>query len=120
MGVVSFNFEKLKVYQKSLDFIDSVYKMINNFPKEEVYGITSQFKRAALSIALNISEGQGDTDAQFNRYLTIARNSIKECVTCSTVSRRLGYISEDENNAIREKLEELSKMVSGLKNKLTK
>lgn len=120
MGKVVFNFEKLSVYQKALDFIDDTYRIVLKFPKSELYGLSSQYKRAALSIALNISEGHGDTDKQFNRYLTIALDSIKECVSCSTVARRQSYISEEQDDDARKKLEELAKMIAGLKKHLKK
>lgn len=61
MEKVVFNFEKLTVYQKALDFIDTADAMIDTFPKKEMYRLSSQYGRAALSIALNISEGHGDT-----------------------------------------------------------
>ena len=118
MEKVVFNFEKLMVYQKSLDLMDIVYQTTKSFPKDELYNLTSQFKRASLSICLNISEGHGDTDKQFNRYLKIALHSTKECVTCSTAARRQGYITEDVDNSFRVKLEELSKMIAGLRKKL--
>ncbi|AIN49945.1 four helix bundle protein [Dokdonia genika] len=73
---VVFNFEKLKVYQKSLDFVDFVYEIIQKFPVDERFALSSQYRRAALSISLNIGEGQGSSDAQFNRYLDIALNSL--------------------------------------------
>ncbi len=118
MKKVVFNFEKLIVYQKSLDFMDVVYITTRAFPKDELYNLTSQFKRASLSICLNISEGHGDTDKQFNRYLKMAWDSVKECVACSTVARRQGFISEETDNSLRIKLEELSKMIAGLRKKL--
>ncbi|WP_432412400.1 four helix bundle protein [Rasiella sp. SM2506] len=118
MKKVIFNFEKLIVYQKSLDFMDLVYEITRSFPKDELYNLTSQFKRASLSICLNISEGHGDTDKQFNRYLKMAWDSVKECVTCSTAARRQGYISEEMDNTLRLNLEELSKMIAGLRKKL--
>ncbi|MDT0642713.1 four helix bundle protein [Zunongwangia sp. F363] len=73
-----FNFEELKVYQKTLVFIDEIYADTKAFPKEEVYGLTSQFRRAAISIALNITEGAGSSNPEFRRYLQIALNSVKE------------------------------------------
>jgi len=115
MKKVVFNFEKLSTYQKALDFIDEVYELTSNFPKDERYGLASQYKRAALSIALNISEGHGDTDKQFNRYLTMAWDSVKECVSCSTVAKRQQFITEQEDNITRVKLEELAKMINGLR-----
>lgn len=112
---VEFNFEKLKVYQKSLDFVDLVYSLIKKFPKEERFALSAQYRRAALSISLNIGEGQGSTNAQFNRYLDIALNSLKECVVCSTIARRQEYIKVEEDNLCRLKLEELAKMIQGVK-----
>lgn len=124
MKSVKFAFEDLKVYEKALDLVDLAYDTSVNFPKHELYGLISQLNRAAVSIALNIAEGSGDTDSQFNRFLQIAINSVKECVVCSTIARRRNYISDMEDNEIRIKLEELSKMISGLqkylKNKSTK
>jgi four helix bundle protein len=114
MKQIKFNFEDLKVYQKALDFVDETYKMTKNFPKIENYALSSQFKRASISIALNIAEGAGDTNAQFNRYLNIASGSIKECVVCSTIAKRLDYLDKDEDYSNRVKLEELSKMTSSL------
>ena len=79
-GELQFSFENLQVYQKSLEFVDLVYEVTKEFPKSELYNLTSQFKRAAVSIALNIAEGAGDTNAQFSRFLQIALDSVKECV----------------------------------------
>jgi len=110
----SFKFEDLKVYQKALDYVDEVYALTKKFPKDERYGLTSQFKRAAVSISLNIAEGAGDTNAQFNRYLQIAWDSAKECVVCSTIARRQKIITEKEDIDMRVKLAELSKMIVSL------
>lgn len=93
MEQVKFAFEDLKVYQKALDFVDIAYLFSSAFPKEEKYGLSSQFTRAATSIALNIAEGAGDTDAQFNRFLNVAIDSVKECVVCSTIAKRQNFIS---------------------------
>lgn len=73
-----FNFEKLIVYQKSLDYIDYVYELTNKFPKEEIYGLTSQWRRAANSVALNIGEGEGGTTKEFSNFLRISKRSIRE------------------------------------------
>ena len=109
-----FKFEELKVYQKSLDFVDDVYDITRKFPKDELYGLTSQYKRASISIPLNIAEGAGDTDAQFNRYLQLAWGSTKECVVCSTIARRQCFISVEDDKKARIKLTELSKMTVSL------
>lgn len=68
MENIKFAFEDLKVYQKALDFVDVAYSLSSKFPKQELYGLTSQLNRAAVSIALNIAEGSGDSDVQFNRF----------------------------------------------------
>ncbi len=115
-----FKFEDLTVYQKALDFVDDVYAVAKKFPKEEIYGLASQYKRAAISIPLNIAEGAGDTDAQFNRYLQLAWDSSKECVVCSTIARRQGFITMDEDKDARIKLSELSKMTVSLQKYLKK
>ena len=120
MESLKFKFEDLIVYQKSLDFVDYVYSITTEFPKEEMYGLSSQYKRAATSIPLNIAEGAGDSDAQFNRYLQMAWNSSKECIVCSTIARRQDYISIEADRDAREKLSELSKMIISLQKHLKK
>lgn len=118
--MAEFKFEELQVYQLSLDVLDDVYKITNDFPKDEIYGLSSQFRRACLSISLNIAEGAGSTNNNFKRYLDIALNSLKECVVCSTVSLRRKYITEDVNNKLRESFLVIAKMISNLKKYLTK
>ncbi len=113
-----FNFEKLIVYQKALDYVDLVYDLTDKFPTHELYGITSQFRRAACSIALNTGEGAGSTDNDFNNFLRISKRSIRECVVCTTIAFRRKYISENEKNESRIKLIELAKLNSGLVNSI--
>ncbi len=120
MQEIKFSFEDLIVYQKSLDFVDFVYNVCESFPKEEIYRLSSQYIRAANSIALNISEGSGNTDAQFNRYLQIALDSTRECVVCSTIATRRNYISKEIDDDTRVKLAELSKMITSLQKYLKK
>ena len=114
MEEIKFNFEDLKVYQKALDFIDLAYDLTAKFPDRERYGLTSQFSRAANSIALNTAEGSGDTDSQFHRFLQIAEDSVRECVTCTTIAFRRNFITEEENNKARVMLLELLKMIRSL------
>jgi four helix bundle protein len=114
MGTIKFKFEDLKVYEKALDFVDLAYKISKSFPSTEKFGLTSQFTRAAVSIALNIAEGSSDSDKQFNRFLQMALDSVNECVVCATISKRQKFISNQTNDTIREKLVELSKMITSL------
>ncbi len=114
MKEIKFKFEDLKVYQKALSFISLAYKTSEEFPKQEAYRLTSQFIRAATSIALNIAEGSGDTNPQFNRFLQIAIGSVRECVVCTSIAKNQKYITTTEEKILRENLEELSKMITGL------
>lgn len=109
-----FDFEDLKVYQKSLEYIDWVYRITSNFPNSEIYGLVSQYRRAAQSIALNIAEGYGEGKTQMARYLRISRASVRECVVCTTIALNLNYISSDSHKISRIKLIELAKMITGL------
>ena len=115
-----FNFEKLEVYQKSLVFIDNVYKLTKEFPKAEVYGLSSQFRRDSTSIALNIAEGAGSSNPEFRRYLQIALNSVKECVVCSEIAKRQLYLEDELHHQFRKHLSVLSKMITSLMNYLSK
>ncbi len=120
MKEARFSFEDLKLYQKALDFVEKTYALTDSFPKSELYGLTNQYRKASVSIALNIAEGSGDTDQQFNRFLNISNGSIRECVVCSTIAKRLHFITEQEDLDTRLKLQELSKMLTGLKKYLNK
>jgi four helix bundle protein len=113
-----FEFEKLKVYQKSLDLIDHVCSLTIGFPSSEVCGISSQFKRASYSVALNIGEGSAGTRKEFIRFLTISVRSLRECAVCTTICRRQKYIDEFTEVQLRKKITEISKMLSGLINYL--
>ena len=114
MEEVKFNFEDLKVYQKALDFVDLVYLITSKLPDKEKYGLSSQFTRSAVSVALNTAEGSGDSDAQFHRYLQFAEGSVRECVTCATIANRRNYITQEENLKARNILLELLKMIRSL------
>jgi four helix bundle protein len=109
-----FDFENLKVYQKALEYVDLVYKITKYFPKAEVFSLTDQFKRASISICLNIAEGSGGSKVEFNRFLKIARRSIRECVSITEISHRQEFIGNDLKEQSRRSCSELSKMITGL------
>ncbi len=113
-----FKFENLKVYQKALDFVVDTYQLSSNFPSVEKYGLTSQLNRAAVSMPLNVAEGYGASDKEFNRFLGIAHRSGNECVVSGTVSERLSYIDRKESNKLRSQVAELHRMIAGLKRSL--
>jgi four helix bundle protein len=109
-----FSFEDLKVYQRTLDFVDAVYQTTAQYPGEEKFSLTNQFRRAAVSISLNIAEGNGASNAENLRYAGIASRSLKECVVCTTISLRREYIDKDKHDQLRGQLAEIGKMLSGL------
>ena len=93
---------------------------VKGFPKHELYALSSQFRRAKDSIALNIAEGYPGSDAQFVRHINHAIYSANECVSCSTKARRREYLSYDEDEENRGLLLELIKMMSALRTKIQK
>ena len=109
-----FDFENLKVYQKSLEYVDFVYEITKNFPKEEIFSLTNQFRRASVSICLNIAEGSGGSKVEFNQFLKIARRSVRECVAVTEISYRQTFISTEDKKQSRGLCIELSRMISGL------
>lgn len=110
-----FKFEDLKIYQKAMDFGESVDRQVRQFPNRELYALSSQFRRAADSVALNIAEGYPGSDAQFIKHINHAIHSANECVSCSTKARRRNYIDFQQDEQNREQLSELTKMMSSLR-----
>jgi four helix bundle protein len=109
-----FNFENLKVYQKALEYVDFVYKITKAFPKAEAFSLTDQFRRASVSICLNIAEGSGGSKAEFNQFLKISRRSTRECIAVTEISYRQKFIGTDERRQSRGLCLELSRMLNGL------
>jgi len=114
-----FKFEKLIVWQKALDLSDEVNKLTKTFPKDELFILTSQIKRAADSVALNIAEGStGQTNPEFIRFLSYALRSNIEVVGCIFIAQRRGYIQQEEFERIYHACEEILLMINGLKRTL--
>jgi len=99
-------YQNLDVWKKAIDFIEQIYVFTAQFPKEEIYGITSQMRRAAVSIASNIAEWSWkQTKLDFIRFLYISKGSAMELETQIIISKRLGYISPaDEGKLLSENL----------------
>jgi len=111
-----FNFEKLDVWQKAIDFADLVYNSTRTFPTEERFGLTTQMRRAAVSLSSNIAEGcSRNSKTDFARFLEIATGSAFEVVSQAFIGRRQGFLGEDAFRAIYSAAEEQSRMLSGLR-----
>ncbi len=111
-----FSFERLDTWQKSIDFADLVYRITRAFPDDERFGLTSQMRRAAVSVSSNIAEGSARfSKADFTRFLEIATGSLFEVVSQSFVSRRQGFLSEADFKILYAAAEEQGRMLSGLR-----
>jgi len=109
------NFEELDVYRKAIDLVNDIYSLTKTFPKDETFGLTSQLRRAAVSIPTNISEGSARAKRDFSRFIDIARGSVFECVTLLQISGKQHHLGDREYAEMRSDLTELSRMLSGLK-----
>ena len=105
----------LKVWNNSINLVTTVYKITNDFPKEEMFGITSQMRRAAVSIPSNIAEGAArNSTKEFNNFLSIALGSASELETQILISRNLNYLNSNNSEKLLNDLNEIQKMIQGL------
>lgn len=116
---MGFKFEKLKVWQKAVDLSTSVNALTKTFPKEEMFVLTSQIKRAADSVSLNIAEGStGQSNPEFNKFLGYALRSNIEVVGCLYLAQRRNLIDESNFKSIYAQCEEILVMINGLRKTL--
>ena len=107
--------EKLEVWSKSVDFVVAVYRATESFPKEEKFGLTSQIRRAAVSIPANIAEGAGrQSIKEFMQFLSIAQGSASEVATELLIAHRLNYMSTEAFTVLRNSLDDIGRMIVGL------
>jgi four helix bundle protein len=113
------NPRELKIWQKAMDLTVNIYKVTSEFPKTELYGITSQIRRCAVSVPSNIAEGAGrNTDSEFNHFLGIANGSSFELMTQIELAKRLDLIDEKTSEKLLNEIDEIQKMTRGLSNKV--
>ena len=114
-----FNFEKLDVWQKAMDFANLIYYETRAFPAEERFGLTNQLRRAAVSISSNIAAGSSrSSKSDFARFLEIAAGSVFEVVSQAFIAQRHGFWSDVQFRRIYNDAEELSRMLNGLRKSL--
>lgn len=113
-----FKFEELRVYKEALQLVNSVYDLTHNWPKDELFGLTNQLRRAAVSVSLNIAEGSSRTRKEFRHFLDLARGSCYECVAILEIAKNRKYINENEYFDLYEKCDKLARMLNALKTSL--
>ncbi|GFZ86008.1 four helix bundle protein [Aquaticitalea lipolytica] len=115
------SYRDLIVWQKSVEMVTHVYKLINAFPEGEKFGLTSQIKRSSISISSNIAEGYGrNYTKDYSRFLNIARGSLFEMQTQFLIAQNLNFINENDLTTINDLSVEIEKMLNSLINKLNK
>jgi four helix bundle protein len=109
------NFRELNVWQKAVALATTIYRITENYPKEEIYGLTSQIRRCTVSISSNIAEGAGRrTKKDFRHFLDMATGSCYELETQLTISKNLDYIAKNEFETLKSDLTEIQKMMYAL------
>jgi len=105
----------LIAWQKAMDLVVETYKVSRDFPKEELYGLTSQMRRAAVSVPANIAEGQGRRlSGEFIHFLGNARGSLLELDTHWEIALRLGYIEQKKYQPVQDQIQEVGRILNGL------
>jgi len=109
------SYADLKVWQKAIDLVADIYTHTKSFPKEEIYGLTSQIRRSAVSIPCNIAEGQGRlTRGEFKQFLGHARGSLLELQTQITIAKKLTFLDEASMLSLMKSSTEIQRMLNGL------
>ena len=107
--------ERLEVWQTAVEFVVRIYKETESFPKEERFGLTSQIRRAAVSIAANIAEGAGrESTKEFNHFLSNAQGSVSELATELLIAHKLAFLTADVYAKLTATLDSIGRMIVGL------
>ncbi len=109
------NFQKLEVWKVSMELSTEIHEITKDFPKQEVYGLTSQMRRASVSIPSNIAEGSGRKgNKELTQFFSIANGSAFELYTQIIISSNIGYISNEIKEDLLKKLNSIQKMLFSL------
>ena len=118
-GMEEFGYEKLDVWQLSMELVDSIYEITKNFPKDEAWGLIPQMRRAAVSIPSNISEGYGLGGRHFAHHLKISLGSSYELRTQIDIARRQFFVQENDAASHKQTSARVSRMLVGLIRKVS-
>jgi four helix bundle protein len=109
------HYRELIAWQRGMDFVEAVYRLTQQFPREEMYGLTNQLRRAAVSVSSNVAEGQGrGVGASFAHHLLIANGSRQEAETQILIGIRLGYVTEQQAAPALGLGDEVGRLLAGL------
>jgi len=113
------NYRDLIAWQRAMDLVEVVYGLAKRFPQDELYGLTSQVRRAAVSVPSNIAEGEGrNSPNDFARFLAMALGSLREVETQLFIAVRLNYLTNDDITIAIKLCEETGRIINGLKRNL--
>lgn len=112
------SYRDLQVWQRAIVFAVDLYSVTDSFPKTEVYGLTSQMRRAAVSIASNIAEGHARPGREFSRFIGIALGSLAELETQLEIARRIGHIAQEDFARLQGELSVIGKQLNVLHQRL--
>ena len=116
-----FSFENLEVYEKACALVSNVYRIQNDLPKEERFGLGDQIRRAAVSILANLAEGSGRQSIKEKvHFIEISYGSLMEVFCEFQTACDIGYMKEEQLNALRQQFTDIAKMLSGLRNSMLK
>jgi four helix bundle protein len=114
-----FNFEKRESWHRAVDFADLIYSSTHDFPRDEMFGLAMQMRRAAVSVSSNLAEGSSRSSrTDFARFTEISAGSLFEVVSQSVIAKRRGFLKESDYLKTYEDAERLGKMLSGLRSSL--
>jgi four helix bundle protein len=109
------NFDKLLVWQRAHSLVLKIYEVTNSFPKEEIWGLTSQIRRSAVSVPSNIVEGKArGSRKDFKRFLLIARGSLEEVKYQSLLAKELKYMNDEQYEEITVMIEDVGRLLGGM------
>jgi four helix bundle protein len=118
-SMASMNYRDLIAWQKAMDLVVIIYRITGLLPREEVYGLKAQLRRAAVPVPSNIAEGEGRrATKEFLRFLSIAHGSLRELETQTLIAERLCYIDADSLDEVLVAADEVGRLITGLSNKL--
>lgn len=111
--------EKLGVWRKAVDFVILIYEITKSFPLDEKFGLTSQIRRASISISANIAEGAvRQSDKEFLQFLSISQGSSSEVETELSIAHKIGYLEEAKYLELKQEIDGVGRMLVGLSNHL--